>query len=198
MEQMNGKVQSLMKNKYMLWIMGAVGVVLLFNPFAWFGGGGSEQAPAPGAAESVTTVNSERPTMSQYEQTYEQRLTEILNTVRGVNDVEVMVNIDSTEEIQYAVDSTSNKQTTNETAKDGGTRTLTQFDESGQLVMLKKNGADQPVVVKTIKPRVRGVVVVAQGAEDVKVQALITDAVQRALEVPPHKISILPKKANAN
>lgn len=193
MEQMNGKVQSLMKNKFMLWIMGAIGVVLLFNPFAWFRGGA--QTATPSAAENVT-INTESATMSQYEQAYEKRLTEILDAVRGVNDVQVMVNIDSTEEIQYAVDSSSNKQTTSENAKDGGTRTLTQFDESGKLVMLKKNGTDQPVVVKTIKPRVRGVVVVAKGAEDVKVQALITDAVQRALEVPPHKISILPKKAS--
>lgn len=193
MEQMNGKVQSLMKNKFMLWIMGAVGVVLLFNPFDWFRGG--EQTAVPSAPQSVS-VNTESTTMSQYEQAYEKRLTEILDTVRGVNDVQVMVNIDSTEEIQYAIDSTSNKQTTSENAKDGGTRTLTQFDESGKLVMLKKNGTDQPVVVKTIKPRVRGVVVVAKGAEDVKIQALITDAVQRALEVPPHKISILPKKTS--
>jgi stage III sporulation protein AG len=187
-------LQGLLKNKQMTWVLAAlgIGVVALLDPLSWMQG-----SPTPQPMPSVTqkeVVNTERSAMSQYEAAYETRLTEILNTVRGVSDVKVMVNIDSSEEILYAEDVQENRQTTSEDAKGGGTRTITQVDKSGKLVMVKQGGTDQPVVIKTIKPRVRGVIVTAQGAEELKVQALIMEAVQRALDVPPHKISILPKK----
>jgi stage III sporulation protein AG len=192
MENVSAKVQEVMRSKKMLWIVGGLGVLLLFNPLAWFGSG--KEPTVPKAAETVVT-NDSRPTMETYEKAYEDRLVQILDTVRGVSDATVMVTIDSSEEVVYARDTQENKQTTNETDLKGGTRGVTQFDDSGHLVILKKNGSEQPIVVKTVKPRVRGVVVTARGAEDVRVQALITEAVQRALEVPPHKISILPKKS---
>jgi stage III sporulation protein AG len=192
MDNVSAKLQEVMRNKKMLWIVGSLGVLLLFNPLAWFGSG--KEPAVPKAAETVVT-NDSRPTMEMYEKAYEDRLGKILNTVRGVSDATVMVTIESSEEVIYARDTQENKQTTNETDPKGGTRGVTQFDDSGHLVILKKNGSEQPIVVKTVRPRVRGVVVTARGAEDVKVQALITEAVQRALEVPPHKISILPKKS---
>lgn len=49
--------------------------------------------------------------------------------------------------------------------------------------------------MKTVKPKVRGVVVVASGAGNLQVKAWILEAVQKVLAVPSYKISILPKKA---
>jgi len=195
----NERLQGLLKNKYMLFALGALGVFLLFNPLEKLAGNTSPSPTGTPSAldQPVATVNADRPTMAQYEQMYEQRLREILNTVAGVNDVSVMVNIDSSEEMIYAENIQQKQQTTQENTKGGDTRTITDFDKSNNLVMKKDGGTDQPVMLKVVKPRVRGVVVTAKGAEDVKVRAVITDAVQRALEVPPHKISILPKKSNS-
>jgi stage III sporulation protein AG len=50
------------------------------------------------------------------------------------------------------------------------------------------------LVVKTVKPKIRGVVVVAKGAENATVKKLISDAVERGLEVPAHRISVVPRK----
>ncbi|MBL0388140.1 stage III sporulation protein AG [Tumebacillus sp. ITR2] len=195
MSNLNDKLQGLMKNKAMLIGIGAVGVVLLFNPFSWGSSKGSGQPVTAQKPTESVTVNTEQQQMANYEKMYEDRLTEILDDIRGVSDAKVMVTIDSSEEMVYAQDEQENRQTTSEQDKSGGNRTVTTIDKNGKIVMTKVNGADQPVLVKTIKPRVRGVVVVANGAEEVKIQALITEAVQRSLEVPPHKISILPKKS---
>ncbi len=194
MEKANAKVQDLLKNKKVLWILGGVGVLLLLNPLALLQG----QAPSsvPRQAESVV-VNTEQTAMNQYEDMYEQRLEEILNTVQGVSDVQVMVTIDSSEEMVYAENGQEKQQTQNDVDKSGGKRDVTQIDKQGNIVMTKQSGREEPIVVKTIKPKVRGVVVAAQGAEQVKVQALITEAVERALDVPPHRISIVPKKAKS-
>ncbi|MFS8513242.1 MAG: stage III sporulation protein AG, partial [Planifilum fulgidum] len=40
---------------------------------------------------------------------------------------------------------------------------------------------------------VRGVLIVAEGAEDLKRKALIIEAVQRVLDVPVHRISVMPR-----
>jgi stage III sporulation protein AG len=48
-------------------------------------------------------------------------------------------------------------------------------------------------VIKTVKPHVRGVLVVAKGAEQPRIQAIIMESVQRVLEVPPHRIGIQAK-----
>jgi stage III sporulation protein AG len=193
MEKMNAKVQTVLKNKKMLWALGGLGLLLLFNPLAFLSGEPKGQKKVTGEPQTVVT-NDSRTAMQEYERLYEQRLTEILSTVRGVSEPSVMVTIDSSEEIVYAMNQQSSKQQNQESDTKGGTRGTTSFDESGNIVMTKQNGSDKPLIVKTIKPRVRGVVVTAKGAEDVKIQSLITEAVQRALEVPPHKISILPKK----
>lgn len=195
MEKAKVKIQDLVKNKKMLWILGGVGVLLLINPLTFLQG----QSPniTPKQSESVV-VNTEPGTMSQYEVMYEKRLEEILNTVKGVSDVQVMVTIDSSEEMVFAENEQENQQTQTQSDKNGSQRDVTQIDKQGNIVMTKQSGKEEPVVIKTIKPKVRGVVVAAQGVEQVKVQALITEAVERALDVPPHRISIVPKKAATN
>lgn len=194
MEKANVKVQDLLKNKKVLLILGGVGVLLLLNPLTLF----QSQSPGitPKQAESVV-VNTEQSALTQYETMYEQRLEEILNTVIGVSDVQVMVTIDSSEEMVFAENTQENQQTQGEEDTKGGKRDVTQIDKQGNIVMVKQNGREEPVVIKTIKPKIRGVVVAAQGVEQVKAQALITEAVQRALDVPPHRISIVPKKAKS-
>ncbi|MNC72064.1 hypothetical protein D3C75_1230700 [compost metagenome] len=59
---------------------------------------------------------------------------------------------------------------------------------------MNQSGDDTPLVVKTTKPKIRGVVVVAKGAENATVKKLISDAVERGLDVPAHRISVVPRK----
>lgn len=59
---------------------------------------------------------------------------------------------------------------------------------------MRRNGdGEQPIVLKKLKPQVRGVLVVAKGAENLKVKAAMIEAIQRVLDVPMHRISVMPK-----
>jgi stage III sporulation protein AG len=51
-----------------------------------------------------------------------------------------------------------------------------------------------PVVVETKKPDIRGVLVVAKGAENIQVKKWIVEAVTRVLGVSSHRVSVVPKK----
>ncbi|HEU4962846.1 MAG TPA: stage III sporulation protein AG [Bacilli bacterium] len=199
MEKANGdskstppKIPNLLKDKKLLWILGGLGLLLLLNPLAWFDQ--STPTAGTGAVNGTQTVGADASTVKTYEQLYADKLKTILNMVQGISDVEVMVTIDSSEEQVIAENTQKNTQNTEEIDKTGGKRDITQVNEQGQIVMVNAHGSDEPVVIKTIKPTVRGVIVVARGAEQIRNQALIKEAVERFLDVPPHRISVLPRK----
>lgn len=132
--------------------------------------------------------------MADYESFYENQLKEILEEVIGIGEVSVMVNLDSSEEVIVEKDINTKNQQTKEVDKDRATRDITDASRDEKVVLVQGEKGEQPIVVKRVKPKVRGVLVVAKGAENMKVKAWITEAVQKALHVEPHKISILPKK----
>ncbi|PTX53921.1 stage III sporulation protein AG [Melghirimyces profundicolus] len=145
--------------------------------------------------ESASTWKSgnEKITMKEYEEMYESQLSEVLNNIVGVDDVSVMVNLDSSEEKVLEKDVRQSEQFTDEKDKSGGTRKIRQ-DNTDEKVVLQQNGdGQQPIVVKKLKPKVRGVLVVAKGAENLKVKAAMIEAIQRLMDVPIHRISVMPK-----
>ncbi|UFJ42918.1 stage III sporulation protein AG [Brevibacillus humidisoli] len=149
-----------------------------------------EQEPsAPASGGSVS--NDE---IQEYENMYETQLAEILETVIGVGQVEVMVNLDSTPEVVVEKNRDIRSATTKETDKDKATRNQTDQTRNEQVVVVQGSKQEHPVVLKTVKPKVRGVLVVAKGAENIQVKAWILEAVQKVLDVPAYKISVLPKK----
>jgi stage III sporulation protein AG len=86
------------------------------------------------------------------------------------------------------------QQVTSEKDVNGATRNITDVTRSGDTVMYSNSGSQSPLVQKYIKPKIRGVLIVAKGAENITVKKLISDAVERGLDVPPHRISIVPRK----
>jgi len=105
-----------------------------------------------------------------------------------------MVNLDSTPELVVGKNTNTRSSTNQETDKERATRNQNDQSRDEQVVVVQGGKQDQPVILKTLKPKVRGVLVVAKGADNIQVKAWITEAVQKVLDVPAYKISILPKK----
>ncbi|WP_169713542.1 stage III sporulation protein AG [Paludifilum halophilum] len=137
--------------------------------------------------------NSDSMTMKDYEAMYESELSEVLGKVVGVNDVSVMVNLDSSEKNVLEKNTRHSDQVTDETDQKGGSRKIREETRDEKVVLQRNGNGDQPIVVKKIKPQVRGVLIVAEGAENLKVKAAMIEAVQRVLDVPVHRISVMPK-----
>jgi stage III sporulation protein AG len=138
--------------------------------------------------------NSDNKSISNYEESYEKQLKKALEEMLGINDVTVVVNIDSTDKKVLEKNRVSKSQTTEETDREGGQRKVqdTQIDE--QLVIIRDGEKEVPIVVETKKPEIRGVLVVAKGSESIQVKKLIVEAVTRALGVPSHRVAVMPKK----
>lgn len=155
----------------------------------WFGGGdeADPSTPAIGGSPAPDII-------AEYENIYATQLRDILVNVVGVGEVEVMVNLESTPELVVGTNSNVRSSTNQEMDKDKATRNQNDQSRDSEVVIIQGGKQDQPVILKTLKPRVRGVLVVAKGADNIQVKAWITEAVQKVLDVPAYKISILPKK----
>lgn len=131
--------------------------------------------------------------INEMEAQYEQSLQAMLNKINGVTDVEVMVNIDSTNIQIYEKDLVFGSQMTIETDQSGGQRTVEDETKETKIVYVRQGDEEVPVLLTTEKPPIRGVFIIAKGVENATVKQMVTEAVSRVLDVPTYRISVLPK-----
>jgi stage III sporulation protein AG len=114
--------------------------------------------------------------------------------VKGAGAVAVSVTLENGSAQEYAKNSVKESRTVQERDTAGGVRTTTETKESEQVLLSKENGVDRPVMVREVKPVIKGVLVIAEGAQDSVVKANLTRAVEAGLGVPAYKIQVLPQR----
>lgn len=149
----------------------------------------NQEVPAFGQKNS-----KENDIIKNYEEAYENQLKEALEGIQGVGDVTVVVNVDATEKQVLEKNAKSQTQTTDETDREGGKRKVEDSSQEQNLVIIREGEKEVPIVVETKKPEIRGVLVVAKGADNIQVKKWIIEAVTRALDVPSHRVAVMPKK----
>ncbi|MFB4164596.1 stage III sporulation protein AG [Alteribacillus sp. JSM 102045] len=131
--------------------------------------------------------------VSDTERAIQTRLSEMLEKISGVSEVKVMVNLQGTEEKVYEKDTTIRQQITSEEDREGGKRDLEDGTKEEQIVIVRQGEQEEPLLIHTKKPEARGVLVVAEGVEDIKVKEWVVEAVTKVMDIPPHKVSVLPR-----
>lgn len=149
--------------------------------------------------DSVEVLGKNKPAhenemIKDYESYYENQLKEALEQISGVSEVTVVVNIDATEKRILEKNKTIRSQETNEVDQQGGERKVLDQSEEEQLVIIREGDKEVPIVLETKKPQVRGVLVVAKGAENVQIEKRIIESVTKLLDVPSHRVSVMPRK----
>ncbi|WP_238941743.1 stage III sporulation protein AG [Bacillus sp. REN10] len=134
------------------------------------------------------------PSTSDYEQEYEKKLQSALEEMAGVSNVTVVVNIEASEQKVLEKNTAVKSQETKETDKKGGERTVIDQTREEELVMMKEENGDAPVILEMKKPEIRGVLVVAEGVENIQVKKWVIESVTRVLHVPSHRVAVMPKK----
>lgn len=145
---------------------------------------GSETADVADAAQGHVTEE-------EYAAYLEAHLTEILEDMEGVGRVRVMVTIKSSQELVVEKEESASRSSTNEKDAQGGSRVGGQW-ENGESVVYRTDGSlSEPYVVKTLKPQVEGVLVVAEGAGTGNINRTITEIVQALFGVEAHKVKVV-------
>lgn len=110
----------------------------------------------------------------------EDKLEDILSKISGVGKVNVMITYETSGEM-VAV---------------SNDKILTEKDKESvdkEIVMKSSGTQKEPFISKEIKPVVRGVLVVAEGAEVQTTRINLTRAVSSVLDVPVNRVEVLPK-----
>ena len=120
----------------------------------------------------------------EYQEYLEQRLEEILKTMDGVGDVRVMITVKDKGEKVVAKDNSSSHSSA--TSEDGTVSDSYSMDSTTVY-----DGEDMPYETKELLPEVEGIVVVAEGADNITVESRIYQTVKALFEVDAHKISVV-------
>lgn len=128
----------------------------------------------------------------EYAAYLEGKLKKMLESVQGVGEVEVMITLESSEERIVEKDMTAERSQTEEQDSAGGTRTVSSSN-TGYQTVYQEGSQGSPFVVKTITPKVEGVLVVAEGAGKGNMTGEITQVVQALFGVEAHKVKVLEK-----
>jgi len=152
--------------------------------------------PVQDNKQTGQTVNPGGNNVGMLETSLAQRMEGVLTLINGVGDVKVTINLASSTQKDYAVNTSTNNKTTKEQDQKGGNRIITETNEDGQMVLVRESqgSKEDPVVVKEIKPEVKGVIVVAEGAGNPEVKANLMKAVQVYLDIPLYKVIVLAKE----
>lgn len=146
------------------------------------------------AAESQTdpvAVTDGTASGEEYARQLEQRLREILSQMEGVGKVRVMITLESSRELVVEKEQPFLRSSTNENDSQGGTRSVSQLESEDNTVYRTDGSVSEPYVVKTLPPRVEGVVVVAEGAGSGTVNLTIVELVQALFDVEAHKVKVV-------
>ncbi|RLQ98273.1 stage III sporulation protein AG [Falsibacillus albus] len=193
------------KLQYFLIIL-ICGIAFMLISDLWRSGNDQASSPAMkqapengGSVETFGSNKDDKPkSMADYEKQYENELKEALDQIVGVSNVTVVVNVEASEQKVFEKDSKAQNQITNETDPKGGERKIEEQTKDDQLVIVKNGDKEVPIVKETRKPEIKGVLVVANGADNIQIKKWIIEAVTRVLDVPSHQVAVMPKKSKGD
>lgn len=171
MDKIKKIVQKIAKTKHIqVCIAILIGIVICGVCF-----GGIKNKKSDNTTEIVT---EDCATAEEYATFLENKLCNVLSKVSGAGQVNVVITLESGFSFDYA----TNTETKTTTSGDNETTITT------ETVILVSN---QPVISKQNYPTIKGVVVVADGANDINVKLNIISAIETILQVDRQNITIL-------
>ena len=147
---------------------------------------------------STSATKDTNETVQADEKNYEDKqkidLKNILKKMNGVGEVEVMMSFENGEQKIPAYDKNTQKSTTEETDTEGGKRVNNQDTDGSKVVMTTSDGNNQPFILTTYKPKLCGVIIIAEGAENSKTKYEIEQAVSKLYNLSLDKVNVYSMK----
>ncbi len=176
-----------------LGLLFAIGIVLmLFNsrPPSDALDDAARRVPAP---QATIGLSGGAGPAADYARALEQQLEDALRQLHGVAAVHVSVTLAAGAE-QVLAEQVTTERRLSEGA--GGEQIVTDLRTSTQPVLVRSDQArqEQPIVLMERAPIVQGVLVVTDAATDSRMRYEITRSVMTLLDLPAHRVYVLPQR----
>ncbi len=154
-------------------------VIVILAIYFTSAGSPVSQEPVSQAATVSETVPS----------SVEEKLQETLSKIEGAGLVQVMITYESSAEIVPAISVDTQISTTTD-EREGGSSTTKSENSQSEVVTVNGSSGNNALVLKENSPPVKGVIVVAEGADDIGVKLSLLSAVKTILNISPDQVDV--------
>ncbi len=193
MKQWWEKIRSFGKQRKKEQLLTAVLVVVILLLAFWPSAADHEKQEKQQTEEVQTQVQAEE-TNADERKKLEDDLKRILLQVEGVGEVDVAVTMESTGRKLVEKDVPLSESSVDETGNGTNSKKESKNSEEATVYLENADGTKAPYVIEETMPVVRGVLVVAQGADDPQVVAEIKEAAMALFHLEAHKIKVMKRK----
>ena len=144
-------------------------------------------------ANKTTKDTTSTSSLSQYTTELVNKLSATLSQIEGAGSVSVMITLDGSSQLILAYETESKSNTTDNTTSSGTSTKTNNTTANSTPIIINSNGQSTPLVLSEIMPDVKGVVVVCEGANNIRVKLNILEAVPALLGVSSSQIEIFVK-----
>ena len=162
-------VEKIKKNKKLEF--GLYAAIILLAVLVYFSGAKPKETKAQDPVQKSAAQTS----------TLEEKLTRTLSRIDGAGEVQVMISYSTSEEIVPAM--SVDKQTSETTDT-----------ESSKPMTIQQGDGEQPMVLYEKQPQVLGAIIVAEGAQDIRVRMDLLRAAQTVLGVSSSQVEVFAMK----
>lgn len=172
------------KGQYVLIILISIGILALIWP-------GHDSSGRSGNARQPT---GQEPLPSSGYSGFgtAQEVEAILQEIEGAGQVKVSITLASTGEKTFAANTRNESRESSENDRQGGKKESIEHSVSEDVAV----SSGSPLIVEEKNPEILGVLVVAEGARYSEVKAELINATATLLNVPVHKVQVMPKGGN--
>ncbi len=180
LNQMSEKITALFKGDKKIKLIVLAGILGIL--FIFLSGGKTENVQKKSNETVSSSFSAEELSVQM-----ENKLTALVGGISGVGHCNVMITYENGIEYVYANESKSTSDVMDE--GEGGKK-QEKISQENSLVIIDTGNGKEALRVKEIQPKVRGVVVVCDGADNISVRQRVVDAVTTALDISSAKVYV--------
>lgn len=132
--------------------------------------------------ETETPVSEIKTTAEDYAKQLEKDLEEIISNISGAGKTSILITIDREIESVYQTDTDTTAKADSESSQ--------QSNKSTTVIIKGKNSIEEPIKITEIMPKVKGVLVVCEGADSSVVKQNVIESVRTVLGVASSRVSV--------
>ena len=146
------------------------------------------------AVQSMPLEMGQTTTATDERENLENQLKRILQQVEGVGMVDVAITLESTGSKTVEKDTPDSSSSSEKSGGGESEKSENRSIQEETVYLEDADGTKTPYVIKETMPEVRGVLVIAQGADDPRIVAEIKEAAMALFHLDAHKIKVMKMK----
>lgn len=160
--------------------LGIIGALLILLSSFWPSGSG-------GKTSSGTTGVV---TADEYTQNLEKRILDIVSSIEGAGQTKVLITLENSAEYVYAQQQKTSTDSTESVQNDNKKLDERFTSENTYIFVENESGRKQALIETVVEPRIKGVVILCEGAGNSQVEYRVLNAVTTALNISSTKVCI--------